>query len=68
MAIFGFLDLTLDSKKILQFFISYTKSFLDFGREPSQCLKISALETAVSYKLIIKRRLCMVVCVQGLPY
>ena len=52
MAIFGFLDLTLDSKKILQFFISYTKSFLDFGREPSQLLNFSALEGLVSYKLV----------------
>ena len=52
MAIFGYLDMALDSKKILQFFRSYTKSFLDFGRETSHLLNFSALEGLVSYKLV----------------
>ena len=40
----------LNLKKIYQFFVSYTKRFLDFGREPSQLLNFSALEALVSYK------------------
>ena len=31
------------------FFVSYAKGFLDFGRETSQCLKVSAWEGPASY-------------------
>ena len=42
------------------FFVSYTKSLLDFGREPSQFPNFSALEGLVSYKSVsYKKSMCI---------
>ena len=43
----------------IQLFVSYTKSFLDFGRKASEFLKISALQGLVSYKPISEKKMCI---------
>ena len=52
-------NFAFNSKKICPFSISYTKSFLHFGRAPSQFLRFSALEGLVYYRPVSYAKKCI---------